>query len=877
MTIFRRVPCSSSHAPTARTVLSAALLAAPLALSLAVGPAAFAQGVPSTGAGDARAPVEAAIEQPTPGIVDDLLEAGRVDIAVARLAALDQSPAAQLTRLRVLLRTQDYARALPLLDALKARPAASLSADERSALYDGLRARDDLAEIDRRTSATIKTGQADSVDLLAAGELATALHQDERAKPLLERALQAATTSRQKGEALRALGQWFYQQRDFDTSFKRLEESLAWRRSAETLGTLAETLIRLARTGDAIDAARQALDYNPYDEHAHYLLGNGYARRNYTELRREEPARFAEAEALARRASDALEAGAPDQARALAIQALSACPGYGRGHAILAKALEFQRLAIDVHRADYEARFAAMPMPRVPGIERYVLNWASLTPRIQKRVALSVAPWRAYIPVLVEGSATHYIKPMWQRLSETPGLESLRDARIDTDSRLWDDVRGAGGHNTVTGYEDVERLVSDRYNTVLHELSHQVHGVLGPDDWRGIESLYRAAKARDAKTGKGFLSRYAGGTVWEYFAEGVNAQASPRRDVYDTREITRERLAERDPDLQRLVLKLLARTDARASLPIAMSNEAARRLETGDVEGALAQQRKALALAPRNEAAQLGMLRLRAIRGDRAEVAALADAAIRAHGASANARIEVAAARRWLGTPIATLVGELRGARRMNAEDSLRVNLAVGGYLRDLGDVDGALAAYDAALAAQGDKPEALWGKAKALALAGRWEAAFALYDRVVRERSGLVELRVDHAQDLLMAGRRDAAREALRAAALLDPEDPSVLALQGWLALQDGEAALALKQADQALAIAPWLDLAEAVRGAALRRLDRAAEADSALKALRERLVADAPPTYVYFKPRSTWVLAHANGQRERQVFEHLGVAAPR
>jgi hypothetical protein len=34
-------------------------------------------------------------------------------------------------------------------------------------------------------------------------------------------------------------------------------------------------------------------------------------------------------------------------------------------------------------------------------------------------------------------------------LSETPGLATLRDTRINYDSRLWDDVRGAGGYNTV--------------------------------------------------------------------------------------------------------------------------------------------------------------------------------------------------------------------------------------------------------------------------------------------------------------------------------------------------------------------------------------------------------------------------------------------
>ncbi|MDV6321546.1 hypothetical protein, partial [Chromohalobacter sp. HP20-39] len=80
------------------------------------------------------------------------------------------------------------------------------------------------------------------------------------------------------------------------------------------------------------------------------------------------------------------------------------------------------------------------------------------------------------------------------------------------------------------------------------------HGVMTADQARRIEALYQRAKARDAKAADkanaGFLSRYAGGSVWEYFAEGANAEASPRRDAYDGREIVRERLIAIDPALR---------------------------------------------------------------------------------------------------------------------------------------------------------------------------------------------------------------------------------------------------------------------------------------------------------------------------------------
>src|SRR5207248_2209664 len=107
--------------------------------------------------------------------------------------------------------------------------------------------------------------------------------------------------------------------------------------------------------------------------------------------------------------------------------------------------------------------------------------------------------------------------------SECPSMASLRDQRIEYDSRLWDDVRGCGGHHTVTGIEDVERTVLGRYNTVMHELTHQVHGVQTPDESRRIADAYAAAKARKAAGEDAFVSRYQASSVYEYFAEGMNS------------------------------------------------------------------------------------------------------------------------------------------------------------------------------------------------------------------------------------------------------------------------------------------------------------------------------------------------------------------
>lgn len=774
-------------------------------------------------------------------------------------------------RLQTLLTEQQYATAQTDLDALLR--VQQPDAAERGVIYQWLFARDDGAAVDRRTRGALTDAKAEAIDLLAAGRLALDRRDFERAKACFERALEKATRPLDKAQALRGLGQRHYQLREFDASLAKLEQGIAELRTADGLAALADTLIRLGRTEDAIAAAEGAVALNRHHEAAHYLLGNGYVRENYTQLAARLGDGFAPLLLDVKRASDAFEKGDFDAAVQISLAVLQRCPQLGRAHAIAARALESQRFRIDVHRADYERRFAATPMPKVPGIERYVLNWKDLSPRHQKRVALSVAPWKAFIPVLVEGGATHFIKPMWMRLSETPQAHALKDARIDYDSRLWDDVRGMGGHFTVTGIEDVERSIFDKYNTVLHELTHQVHGVLTADQARGIEALYQQAKARDAKTRNGFLSRYAGGSVWEYFAEGANAEASPRRDAYDGREIVRERLVQMDPALRAAIQRFYAQRDTRASLPVALVNAGNQKLEDGKLAEARPLFARALKLAPTDERALTAQLNALAIEGDGAAVGELAARALAAHPRSGALRAGVADALWHGGRPLAGEVvpGLARDVEALKGEDRFRVDLALADYHRRLGDVPRALAAYEAVLAYQGDQPEALWGRAATLALDGRWDEAFVKYEAVLRLRTGLVPLRRDYALDLLRAGRRDAARAQIKETLLLDPADPDTLALKGWLALADGDAAAARLAAEQALQLGPWSDLGVIVQAAALQALGQSEAAQTALAPLKQRVASNAPPQYVYRPEKSGWFSVHELPASERKVMELL------
>jgi tetratricopeptide (TPR) repeat protein len=846
-----------------------------------------------------------------------LLATGQPDRADSMLshATAGATRSLHLAAGHVALARQNFPAAEYALSALQER--SGLLPRERSLLYQLAFARDDEATVDSLARARIGAGRdADAIpDLLAAARVGYDMLDYPRAESLFARALEAAptspsrpawgdSTSARRALALTGLALVKQKRRDWDGSLATLRDALAEDGSADVLMTLTETLIRLGRTDEAISAAEWAVKLAPYNDAAHYLLGNGYARKNYTQLAAAYPAAFADAagRAAIRRADALLAAGGRDAARAAyaavvaahggwvdarvrlasldfedgrfaesrdgCFNALAVCPEYGRAHAVLAKALEAQRFAVDVHRAGYEARFAAAPMPDVPGIEKFVTNWRSLSPRHQKRVALSVAPWKHYVPVLIDGGATYFIKPVYMLLSECPAQEPLRDQRISYDSRLWDDVRGCGGYHTVTGIEDVERTIFDRYNTVLHELTHQVHAVLPADDSRAIQEHYRAAKERDDATKNGYLSRYAGGSVYEYFAEGANSLHAPMRDAYDPREVVRERLDRIDPALRTLVEGFMARTDVSASYPIAYAAGGDDRVERGKVDEAVPLYDKALARDSTNETALVSLSRALLLGNRAREAAHTADRAVAAHPASGPARVALCDALWHTQAGPAAARAMLQAARaQVRAEDRYQVDEEIGRMAWVEGDGAASLAAFDSVLAYQSDNPEGQQGRAAALALAGRTDDAIAQYEQAVRMRTGIADLRCAYARDLLRIGRTAEARAQLDAARLLDEKNPTAEALRGWADLADGRLDAARAHAKQALAWGPWCDLAAIVIGGIEHRAGHAAAATAAWAPVDARIAHGTPPAYTYRPGLAVWEEIHVLPAAERAI----------
>lgn len=412
----------------------------------------------------------------------------------------------------------------------------------------------------------------------------------------------------------------FMKQYNFADAEKQLIELLETNYINENILTnLGWCFIRNSKVADAIFCFKKALEINPLNETAHYQLGNGYTDKTYSEIFKIYPEKFIKkskkwetfnlinkflkdrniikakkslkkwieeypqyVEPYIYLGSINWEENKYNPALKYFQYALKLVPEYGRAHNGMAKSIEGLKRQNAVYYKSDNNKFINTDIPEIDQIEKYILNWNSLSNRIQKRVAISVKPWENFIPVLIASESYHYIKPLYSLLSECPGLESMRDARISYDSRLWDDVRGCGGYITVTGIEDVERMIFHKYNTILHEMTHQVHYVLTQPEKDKIENVYNNTKKKEEEGQKTFISRYQSASVWEYFAEGVNSYYSPKRDKYDDREIVRERLFSMDTELVDLVEHFTKISKIGKYNPVAFSNTIYNKLEYAD-------------------------------------------------------------------------------------------------------------------------------------------------------------------------------------------------------------------------------------------------------------------------------------------------------
>ena len=293
---------------------------------------------------------------------------------------------------------------------------------DRLLLLDWLILTENLPRVKQIAEQRLGEEPRDGFGLVSQGELDYMLFDDQHAEESLGAALLSRSSEIQSRAKL-ALARLYNRRQEYQRAVDTL--ATLWtpkKLSAEVIYYCARNLISLGRTNEAVSLCEEATRWDPWHEMAHYMLGNGYARFNYTELVKKYPnletAEGFDFEHIRAHAdigdtTEVLEevgpliaatadcgyaevlagtafwvSGAYVSARTEFMNALYFFPEYGRAQNGLAKAIEGDRLRVSIYRDADQAQFDAKPMPEIPQIEEYVLNWSLLSERHKKQVAL---------------------------------------------------------------------------------------------------------------------------------------------------------------------------------------------------------------------------------------------------------------------------------------------------------------------------------------------------------------------------------------------------------------------------------------------------------------------------------------------------------
>ena len=317
-------------------------------------------------------------------------------------------------------------------------------------------------------------------------------------------------------------------------------------RAAEALGRAAY------HAGDmplARHAYTLAVELDPRSEEANLRLGNGFGPALEGRAWEQAP----ELESF-RRGLAELEQGAAEQAVQTFTALLERTPTsfkyrLGLGSALAQRRRQHEALpaeAGDGASACVAAVYALLPAPELEGLEQVVPDAASLSPARRHALLVVAAPFRPWWPALVAAGAKHDLMTVSENLSDREERSDLKE-RLTFDGRRYEHLRGAGGKHGATGVEKLDEASELCFNTLAHELAHQVLTYALPkESVARVKVLYARALVEDR-----YLDHYAASNVDEYFAQGYEAFLShaKRGCLKETQRHTRLELRTRDPDL----------------------------------------------------------------------------------------------------------------------------------------------------------------------------------------------------------------------------------------------------------------------------------------------------------------------------------------
>ena len=337
--------------------------------------------------------------------------------------------------------------------------------------------------------------------------------------------------------------------REFDEAVQRASTFLLRTKEpeAELLAARASALFRVQRTDEAADAYRRVVGLDPHHAEAHLRLGSGLLP----------PCQVA-VDAGLRLAVAAAVAGEHARAIRLLRAELAQNPAHPVAHRLLGEVLYAQRMAASMASQDpaFLAFAQVLPKPDVRGlpIAEFVRGYAQLPPERRVVVDRAVALFGQRLAKLVAMGGSHDLLGELDRTTDAEARGSLRGKRT-FDGRVWDDVRGIGGLQAATGIEALDEAGQFGFDTLAHEIAHQVHQfTFLPVQRVRITQLYKRA-VRDGRC----IDYYAASNEMEYFGQGVEAFAClvKRPGGETTHGHTRFELYRTDPDLYEFVASIV--------------------------------------------------------------------------------------------------------------------------------------------------------------------------------------------------------------------------------------------------------------------------------------------------------------------------------
>ena len=338
--------------------------------------------------------------------------------------------------------------------------------------------------------------------------------------------------------------------RRFELALERSKDALrhAADPAAELLAAHASALFRLQRNDEAALVYRQVLAVDPLHAEAHLRLGSGLSAPQELGL----PAPLLQGLTAHRQKN-------PEAALRRYRETLAAVPGHAIAHRLLGEMLYAQQGARTMAAEANEFRDLAALLP-VPDLERnaaelFLPGVFALAPERRAVALRAIGLFATQVPRLVAIGGRHDLLREEERTTDALSRRSLRGKRT-FDGRVWDDVRGMGGLVAATGIEALDEAALHGFDTLAHEVAHQVHlYVFAPADRRRIHDLYREALANGR-----CLDYYAASNEAEYFGQGVEAFASlaKRPGCESTHGHTRFELYRVDPALHDFLARVVA-------------------------------------------------------------------------------------------------------------------------------------------------------------------------------------------------------------------------------------------------------------------------------------------------------------------------------